>query len=149
MQSLPSYLKESPMKRNERVSKIMTRDPHTANITTSIFDVQKLMVDHHFHHVPVVSGKKLVGMISATDLARATYEFADGSTKQAVLDGTRTVQDVMQAGLVTLKETDTVRTAAETLAKDWFHSLPVVDDEQNLVGIVTTTDLLNYLVDQF
>jgi len=137
------------MKRNERIAKIMTTDPLTANVTTSIFDVQKLMVDNRFHHVPVVSGKKLVGMISATDLARATYEFADGTSKQAVLDGTRTVQDVMQQGLVTLKPTDTVREAAETLAQDWFHSLPIVDEDQNLVGIVTTTDLLNYLIDQF
>ena len=137
------------MKRNERISKIMTRDPLTVHQGQSIFDVQKLMVEHRFHHVPVVSGTRVVGMISATDLARATYEFAGGDHNQAVLDSTRTIQDVMQAGLITIKDTDTVRDAAEVLAKDWFHSLPVVDDEANLVGIVTTTDLLNYLIDQF
>ena len=137
------------MKRNERITKIMSADPITVNATHSILDVQKLMVDHSFHHVPVVSGKKLVGMISATDLARASYEFTDGQTHQVMLDSTRTIADVMQKGLVTIKETDTVRSAAQTLAKDWFHSLPVVDADENLVGIVTTTDLLNYLVDQF
>lgn len=137
------------MKRNERISKIMTRDPIAVHTGQSVHDVQKLMIENRFHHVPVVSGKKLIGMISATDLARATYEYADGGHSQAVLDGTRTIKDVMQGGLITIRESDTVKTAAETLAKDWFHSLPVVDDEDNLVGIVTTTDLLNYLVDQF
>ncbi|MFM7604849.1 MAG: CBS domain-containing protein [Prosthecobacter sp.] len=49
---------------------------------------------------------------------------------------------------MTLAESGTVREAAEILAKSNFHSLPIVNGDK-LVGIVTSTDLIRYLVDQF
>lgn len=137
------------MKRNERVTKIMTANPLTVHGKQNILEVQKLMAEHRFHHVPVVSGDKLVGMISATDLSRATYEFLSDEARQTMLDPTRTIDDVMQTGLVTISESDTIRQATEKLAQDWFHALPVVDDENTLKGIVTTTDVLNYLLEQY
>tara|TARA_B100001989_G_scaffold219787_1_gene171903 strand:- start:77 stop:493 length:417 start_codon:yes stop_codon:yes gene_type:complete len=138
------------MKRNERVSKIMSDSPTTVHVHQSLAEVQKLMVQGNFHHVPVVSGKKLVGMISATDLTRASYEYDTNSkTAQTVLDHTRSIEDVMSGGLVTVKSTQTIREAVELLAQDWFHALPVVDDDMNLEGIVTTTDVLKYLLEQY
>jgi len=138
------------MKRNERVSKIMSSEPTTVHVHQSLGEVQKIMVQGNFHHVPVVSGTKLVGMISATDLTRASYEYdTDGRTAQAVLDHTRTIEDVMSTGLVSVKPSQTIREATELLAQDWFHALPVVDDDTNLVGIVTTTDVLKYLLEQY
>ena len=43
----------------------------------------------------------------------------------------------------------TIKEVAETLAKEEFHALPVVDESNKLEGIVTTTDLVNYLIDQY
>ncbi len=55
----------------------------------------------------------------------------------------------MTTGLTTIKQTDTIRRIAELLGEGHFHSLPVVDDEENVVGIVTTTDLIHYLSDLY
>jgi CBS domain-containing protein len=55
----------------------------------------------------------------------------------------------MHKNPVTLPETGTVREAAEILAKSDFHSLPIVSGTSKLVGMVTTTDLIKYLLDQF
>jgi CBS domain-containing protein len=136
------------MNRTEPVSTIMSVKPRTVGVDQPIGDVRKLMANGQFHHVPVVRGKRLVGMISATDMNRASYEYStmDGG-RTTVLDQTRSVTELMQQGLVTVKPTDTIHHATEILAKDWFHALPVVDDDDQLVGIVTTTDILRYVLD--
>jgi len=138
------------MKRNERISTIMSTEPVTVHIHQTLGDVQRLMAEGRFHHVPVVSGKKVVGIISATDLARVSFEYSrDNHSTEPILDVTRTIGDVMEKRVITVKDHDTVRTATEILAKDWFHALPVVDENDDLVGIVTTTDVLNYLLEQY
>jgi CBS domain-containing protein len=59
------------------------------------------------------------------------------------------LEQVMKTNPVTLAETGTVREAAEILAKSDFHSLPIVSGTSKLVGMVTSTDLIRYLVEQF
>ncbi|MBT8303071.1 MAG: CBS domain-containing protein, partial [Bacteroidia bacterium] len=55
---------------------------------------------------------------------------------------------VMAKNLISVNSETTIKEVAEILSKREFHALPVVDGE-NLVGIVTTTDLINYLLEQF
>lgn len=137
------------MRRNEPVSKIMTSNPVTVHHGQALTEVQNLMAENRCHHLPVVTGNKLVGMVSSTDLLRVTYAFGqDGRNANAVLDHTHTIEDVMQAGLVVVEPKTTVREVAAIFAKNWFHALPVVEDGA-LVGIVTTTDVLEYLLEQY
>ena len=87
------------MRRNEPVTKIMTPSPATAYTGMALSDVRAQMAEHRCHHMPVVSGKKLIGMISSTDLLRVSYEYGQDTTHaNAVLDHTRSVEDVMQPG---------------------------------------------------
>ena len=55
----------------------------------------------------------------------------------------------MVTKLTVLNETDTIRQASEILAEGKFHSVPVVDKQKQVVGIVTMTDLIRYLNDQY
>jgi CBS domain-containing protein len=59
-----------------------------------------------------------------------------------------TVEQVMAKKLVTISPDTTIRETAEILSKKEFHALPVCLGEL-LVGIVTTTDLIKYLIDQY
>jgi len=59
-----------------------------------------------------------------------------------------TIEQVMAKNLVSVPSTKTIKEVAEILATKEFHALPVVDANK-LVGIVTTTDLINYLIEQF
>ncbi len=54
----------------------------------------------------------------------------------------------MAKKLVCITPDTPIREAAEILAKREFHALPVTEDN-NLVGIITTTDLIRYLLDQY
>ena len=139
------------MKHNEPVHKIMATDPITVHEQQKLSDVHHLIVERKIHHVPVVSGRKLIGLISATDLLRVSWgdvNRQDPRQVDALLD-TLTIRDVMQEDIVTLRRHDTVRRAAELLSQGQYHSLPVLDDDDELVGMVTSTDIIGYLLEQY
>jgi CBS domain-containing protein len=141
------------MKKNEAVSQIMTKNVHTAKLDAKLLDVYELVRKHHIRHVPIVHNKQLVGIISKTDLNRLTFSgmFAgEEDADEAVFD-MLTIAQVMSHKPRVVKSTDTVKKVAEILSKEEFHALPVVDakDETKLVGIVTTTDVIQYLLEQY
>ena len=139
------------MKRNAPISHLMSRSVITAHHGDPISKVRALFREHGVHHIPVVNGDQLVGIISWSDILRVSFGDAfqtDERTVDATLDHTLTLEQVMQKKPVSLPETSTVREAAEILAVGSFHAIPIVSGAR-LVGIVTTTDLIKYLLDQF
>ncbi|WP_395750169.1 CBS domain-containing protein [Prosthecobacter sp.] len=139
------------MKRNDPISHLMSRQVITAHHGDAISKVRALFRTNGMHHIPVVNGEQLVGIITWSDILRVSFGDAfqtDERTVDATLDHTLTLEQVMRKNPVTLAETGTVREAAELLAGGTFHALPIVSGSK-LVGIVTTTDLIKYLLDQF
>ena len=65
------------MAMQEPVSDWMSRSPITVTPETPIDEARRLMLDHHFRHLPVKQGDELVGMVSMRDLARASAESGD------------------------------------------------------------------------
>ncbi len=139
------------MKRNVPISTIMSSDLFSVHTGQPLSEVRRLLAERPLHHVPVVSGKKLVGLISATDMLRLSFQAygTDERTVDAVLDSQFSIDKVMTTRLVTLHHKRTIRDAAELLREGTFHSLPVVNDDGELVGIVTSTDLIRYHLDQY
>lgn len=139
------------MKKNESISKVMTANPQAVHTQQKPSDVRKLIAEHKFHHVPVVSGKKLLGIISASDMLGVSVEGVgtDQRSMDAYLDHQFTVEGLMHTDLKSLSTDDTVRSAADALSDGSFHALPVVDGDGNLEGIVTSTDLIRFLRDQY
>src|SRR5262245_22264629 len=138
------------MKSQEPVTTIMTSNPKTISLSTPLSEVGKIFTKGKIHHLPVVEKKELIGIISYFDLMRVSFEQSFGVTdKQAVydvLDFTLNVEAIMTKDPVCIQETGTVREAAEKLISGGFHALPVVNEDHELVGIVTTKDLLQYLL---
>lgn len=127
----------------------MTSQPFSANVTMSLRDVDLLLNEHSIRHIPVVSGDVLVGMISRTDLERISFVTGvEGNRLKTEVYDQFTVEQVMTKNVQTLDKDDTIKDAAEMLSFGAFHAVPVVD-EKKLIGIVTTTDLINYLLDQY
>ena len=140
------------MKRNEPVSKIMSTNLVTVRHGDPILKVRELIREHGIHHIPVVSGQKLVGMISNSDVLRVSFGAAFNTDERAVdatLDHTMTLEQLMQKDPVSVRENAPIREAATVLVKGEFHSLPVVSEGNKLVGLVTSTDLIRYLLEQF
>ncbi|NND09676.1 MAG: CBS domain-containing protein, partial [Flavobacteriaceae bacterium] len=86
-----------------------------------------------------------------TDLLRISFADAvdeDEYEIDTVVYNMFSIEQVMAKNLISVNSETTIKEVAEILSKREFHALPVVDGE-NLVGIVTTTDLINYLLEQF
>ena len=139
------------MRHNEPVSNIMSSQMLTVHTAQKISEVYKLLTENRIHHVPVVNGKELVGLISSTDMMKLSLDAygTPDSANTAYFDSQFSIDDVMSTDLVTVKPDEPIRSAAEKLSTGAHHSLPVANADGTLVGIVTTTDLVNYLLAQY
>ncbi len=139
------------MKKRTPVSAIMTKEVITLSSTDDLMTAEKIFKKEKIRHIPVVSGSEIKGMLSYTDLLRISFADAvdDNETDvDTVVYNMFTIDQVMAKNLVTVNSEATIKEVAEILAKKEFHALPVVDNNE-LVGIVTTTDLINFLLEQF
>lgn len=137
------------MRKNVSIQQLMTptAELDTVHLEQPLSKVRQLLADTHVHHVPVVSGEQIIGLISATDMLKMTFTAYGGDERSfdAYLDHEFTIEGVMTKSLITLNKDQSVRDAAELLADGTFHSLPIVDEDNKLVGMVTSTDLIKHL----
>ncbi|KAA1243320.1 CBS domain-containing protein [Aquimarina sp. RZ0] len=139
------------MKKRTPVSSIMTSDVITLNNTDTLEKAEQLFKNHNIRHIPVVNGAQIIGMLSYSDLLRISFADAIGDDEQeidTVVYNMFTIEQVMAKSLVTVDPNTTIKEVAEILSTKEFHALPVVDNKA-LIGIVTTTDLINFLLEQF
>lgn len=128
------------------ISTIMTEDVFVVGAGDALRDVAITFNNHDIRHAPVTSRGKLVGMLSWIDMKKLpasnvleTLEDAGGNSKVLV-------SQVMTHDPVSVQAGDTIGDLAEIFSENQFHAVPVMDGEQ-IVGIVTTTDLIKYFLD--
>ncbi len=139
------------MKKRALISEIMTKDVITLNHKDDLETAERLFKSNRIRHIPVVSGEHIIGMLSYTDLLRISFADAvedDETSVDTVVYNMFTIEQVMAKKLTSVSSNTTIKEVAEILAEKEFHALPVVDNDK-LVGIVTTTDLINYLINQY
>ncbi len=104
-------------------------DPFYLSPENTLNDANDLMAKFRISGVPIVVGKKLVGIITNRDLKFET-------------DGTKLIKESMTSeGLVTAKEGVTLEEAKAILAESRKEKLPIVDDDFNLKGLITIKDI--------
>jgi len=121
----------------------MSPDPATVTPQSTAAEARRLLDSNVIHHLPVVEGGRLVGIVSSSDLLKL-YLLDD----HLALYARATVDQVMETNVVVLHKNATLREAAEKLSMGHFHALPVVTRRRRLVGIVTTSDLIGVLLDR-
>lgn len=138
------------MKKREPISHIMTKSVVTVNENDDLRKVVEKLKKHNIRHIPVIRNKEVIGIISRTDINRLTFgalfEGQEGAD-EAILD-MLTIAQVMTAKPKTISSTTIIRDSAEIFVKEEFHALPVVYNGE-LKGIVTTTDILKYFLEQY
>ncbi|MFN4123459.1 MAG: CBS domain-containing protein [Flavobacteriales bacterium] len=138
------------MKKREPVSHIMTKDVFTVAEKDKLQDAVNIIRKNKIRHLPVLKGNEVSGIISRTDLNRLTFgalfENQEGAD-EAILD-MLSIPQVMTSKLRTVSPSDSIKEVAEIFSKEEFHALPVVENGV-LKGIVTTTDVIAYMLDQY
>jgi CBS domain-containing protein len=139
------------MIRKAPISMIMTSPVITLNKADSLEKAEYLFKHHRIRHIPVVDENAVIGMLSYTDLKRLSFaditNESEGDT-DALVYNMFTINQIMQKKVASVSASNSIKEVAEVLATKEFHALPVVENNQ-LVGIVTTTDLIKYLLQQF
>lgn len=127
--------------RDAPIDKIMTTDPTTIGPADSAARARELLETASIHHLPVVDNGKLVGIVSSADLLKLYM-----LDEQTTLSAHATVSQIMELHPTVIDNTAKLRDAAEKLVTGGFHALPVVDAGNVLVGIVTSSDLIDALL---
>ncbi|WP_027124340.1 CBS domain-containing protein [Gelidibacter mesophilus] len=135
------------MTNTQLVSSIMSTKIIKLKKDDDLEKAEHLFKKHKIRHIPVVDGKSIIGMLSYTDLLRISFVDAvdDEGEIESLVYNMFTIEQVMAKNVVSVSSTSSIKEVAQILAKKEFHALPVVDDNE-LVGIVTSTDLINFLL---
>jgi len=137
------------MKKLTPISAIMSTDLITLSVFDSLEDAEKLFKKHKIRHIPITTDNKIVGMLSYSDLLRIS--FADATNNEQQIDAfvykMFTIEQVMAKNLTVVDPNTSIKEVAKLFAEKEFHALPVLQNN-NLKGIVTTTDLNLYLLAQ-
>lgn len=139
------------MKERILVSTIMTKNVITLNITDSLTKAEELFSTNNIRHIPVVSGQQIVGILSHSDILRIGIPDMDEKDEKVVstVYDMYSLEQVMTKDVKTLHQNDFVKTAALIFTESEFRALPIVDENESLVGILSTTDLIKFLLAQF
>ncbi len=133
------------------ISTIMTKHIISVDVKDGLDRAEHLFKKYNIRHMPVTKGGKIVGMLSMNDLLRLSFAdgafVEEGNIKSEIYE-MFSISQLMVSTPETISSTHTVRDATELLVKRKYHSLPVVDDGE-VVGMVTTTDLLKYYLSMF
>jgi CBS domain-containing protein len=128
----------------EPVNRLMTEPVLSVEVDDKPSEVFRLLTQYKVHHLPVVRDGCLVGMISSADLMK--IDFLVPRTPQLrheYLDSRFKIAGFMHAPVVTVSPTTSVEEAARLMVRHAVHALPVVDAQDHLLGIITTTDIMS------
>lgn len=123
------------------VGEIASRDVISFTVDCSIKEAAKKLASNEIDGAPVMKDGKVVGVFTLTDLVQAIADDKEDLT----------VGDLMSKNVVIVNEDLKIANAIEVMLKKSISRLIVADNDQNLLGIVTRTDLINIItnLDQF
>jgi CBS domain-containing protein len=114
-------------------SDLMTRSVKTMLDKNTVKEAIDLMKKYHIHHLPIMNEtKELVGMISDKDLIR--------------ISDTVTLGERMQTEVIVCKENTQIQILAMIMLHENIHSMPVIDEVNKMIGIVTQSDILRAIM---
>ena len=148
---------------NRRVKDIMSRDVVTINAGDTIHEALRLMgenrvsalpvVDNHDHCVGILSTSDLVDMTRDVDDDLYDLDLVDSTSRRFLLDklahsmGHESVQSFMSEAVTTVNVETTIGKATREIIRNRVHHLPVVDNNDCLIGIISTMDILAEFAD--
>lgn len=137
-------MKANPIK----VFDVMSNDPLTVSPSDTVGKAEELMYENHYRQLPVVDDKQLIGIVSDRDIRSflAQPSFVEPEKRARAL---RTkVNEIMTAKPLTVSPEDDLREAVELLIEEKIGGIPVVDETEGLVGIVTYVDVLRFFLNR-
>ena len=131
-----------------KVRDAMTPQPLVATPATSVMSARRLMTHARIRHLPVLEADRLVGIVSDRDVQLTDRALVNGLTalqSDLVTGRYRPLRSVMSSPVQTIGPDAPLSEAARRLRQARIGALPVVDEQGELLGIVTAHDCLAYV----
>lgn len=132
-----------------QVSDVMTPYLITIDQYATLAEAYEIMVKNKIRRIPIVIDKKLVGIITMSDILEAKPSDVGHSLNSDEMNellSTITVDTVMTKKPLEIYQTDTLGHAAEMMLDEKIGGLPVLDANRNLVGLITESDIFRTVV---
>lgn len=131
------------------VQNYMTAEVVTVPEDTKVLEALDIMKEHNFHRLPVVRNGRMVGLITEEIIQENSPSTATSLSIHELnyLLTKTTVGDIMHKTVVTISATDLLEEAAARMLEDEVGALPVVEDEDKVIGIITDKDLFRAFID--
>ena len=136
--------------RNIKIGSLMTTNIITVKPNDNLLKVEEIFTTNTFHHIPVVDEENIIqGIISRVEFYKLQHALTIFNTKGArkhndsIFNATL-VEEIMTKKIAKLSSEDSVLVAVGFFRENLFHALPIVDEHNRLIGILTTYDLLTY-----
>jgi len=120
----------------------MTPNPITVSAEDTVGQAEELMGRNNIRQLPVVNKRELIGIISDRDIRSFLSSTLLSTTEDRDRALNTAVREVMTTNPIALAPDDELQDAVETLIEEKVGGIPVVDEAEGLVGIVTYVDML-------
>ncbi len=131
------------------VRDLMTPEVITIGMDETLRTAQQIFNDRRFHHLIVIENGKPVGVLSDRDLLKQLSPFLGvrlSERPQDVATLNRRIHQFMTRRLISIDPDATITEAARTFMRQRVSCLPVIDKAGQLVGIITTRDIIRWAV---
>jgi acetoin utilization protein AcuB len=127
------------------VEPLMTRKVITIEKDDSLLAIREIFENVKFHHLLVVDGQKLIGVISDRDLLSAIPPFSEKECDAAALN--KKAHQIMSRILITVDAKTSIEQAGNLLLKNNISCLPVISSQNDIEGILTWKDILSFYLE--
>jgi CBS domain-containing protein len=111
----------------------------TVKPDNTVFEALKIMADKDVGALLVMVGEKLVGIISERDYARKVILLGKASKDTPV-------KEIMSSRVIVIHPSQTAEEASELMGGNHIRHLPVVDESENVVGVISISDVLRDII---
>lgn len=125
-----------------KVVDLMTHDPLTVTVAETVGKAHELMAENNIRQIPVVNGRELVGIVTDRDVRAFLSDALLGEPEARDRALKTAVGDIMTTEPLFITPDDDLKDAVEMLIEQKFGAIPVVDEAEGLVGIVSYVDVL-------
>lgn len=128
-------------------AEVMQKEPIVAHPGDRVSHVRRVMLDNDIGRVPVVDDGKLVGIVTEKDIVKAMRSFRDivDANKQDARIKNLIVEDIMKMSVKTAYSNAPIRDVVKLMLDENIGGVPIVNLEEQLVGIVTRRCIVNRL----
>lgn len=134
-----------------RVDQIMTQSPYYVNASDRVIHARKIMFENRVSTLPVFEEGELVGIVDYGSIAKALAKFRESVAKHHQSERIRhfLVNQVMSTAPPSLKPDATVSEGARIMLNEKLKGIPVLDESDDLIGIITKTDMTKLVANKF